>query len=67
MIASTSKLAGTIASTPLAVMRTKMQIIGNNEYRKIDKCFIKIAREEGFFGFYRVWIYFYWRVLLLQF
>ncbi|CAD8186371.1 unnamed protein product [Paramecium pentaurelia] len=53
MIASTSKLAGTIASTPLAVMRTKMQIIGNNEYRKIDKCFIKIAREEGFFGFYR--------------
>ncbi|CAD8168864.1 unnamed protein product [Paramecium pentaurelia] len=53
MIASSSKLVGTVASTPLAVMRTKMQIVGNYEYSKINKCFLKIAKEEGFFGFYR--------------
>jgi hypothetical protein len=53
-IASSSKLAGTIASTPLAVMKTKMQIVGNNEYNRIHHSFLKIAKDEGFFGFYRV-------------
>lgn len=54
LIASTSKACGTIASTPLAVMRTKMQILGNSEYDRIHKTFFKIAKEEGPLGFFRV-------------
>lgn len=52
-IAAFSKLVGTMLVTPLAVMKTKMQIVGSSEYTGILDCAKKIKNNEGYHGFYK--------------
>lgn len=52
-IAAVSKLVGTVLVCPLAVMKTKMQIVGSSENAGVIKCAKGIVENDGYRGFYK--------------
>ncbi|EAS04974.1 solute carrier family protein (macronuclear) [Tetrahymena thermophila SB210] len=51
--ASSAKLVTSMILSPINVMKTRFEVVGQNEYKSILSTVAKITKEEGFIGFYR--------------
>jgi Mitochondrial carrier protein len=52
-MASSSKAMTTILFNPINMMKTRFEVLGNNEYKSIFSAVCKIYKKEGISGFYK--------------
>ncbi|KAM3134743.1 hypothetical protein pb186bvf_013218 [Paramecium bursaria] len=53
LVGALSKFMSSILVNPIAVIKTKMQIVGDNQFLNIRDCVKKTFQREGAVGFYR--------------
>lgn len=53
MNAATSRIITTLVVNPITVVKTRFEVVGNNQYKSISEALKTITQKEGLKGFYK--------------